>query len=81
LIEELKRYDIRLDPAQITAALNSLVERDILRELTEEAKSLYEVRLGLVSLWVAKNKSLSKLYAESTAPANGRQSKQTSTTH
>jgi hypothetical protein len=65
LIQALDPYGITLDPAQVTAALNTLVERDILREVTEAAKTVYEVRIGLVSLWVAKNKSLSKLlYAE-----------------
>jgi hypothetical protein len=31
--------------------------------VTEEGKSLYELRIGLVGLWVTQNKSLSKLYA------------------
>jgi hypothetical protein len=34
-----------------------------LREVTEETRTLYELKLGLVGLWVAKNKSISKLYA------------------
>jgi hypothetical protein len=72
LLQRLKPYEIHLDPAEITGALNSLVERDIMREVTEEAKSLYEMKLGLVSLWVAKNKSLSKLYAGENNKTNGR---------
>ncbi len=63
IAQRLQQYDIYLDPAELTGALNSLVERDIMREVTEEAKSLFEMKLGLVSLWVAKNKSLSQLYA------------------
>jgi hypothetical protein len=54
---------LQLDPAGVTAALTRLVERDILREVTEEARTVYELKLGLVGLWVAQNKSLSKLYA------------------
>jgi hypothetical protein len=59
----LESYSIELDPADVTAGLNSLVDRDILREVTEEAATSYELRIGLVGLWVARNKSLSKLYA------------------
>lgn len=59
----LESFSIELDPAEVTASLNSLVDRDILREVTEEAVTLYELRIGLVGLWVAQNKSLSKLYA------------------
>jgi hypothetical protein len=71
LLQKLKPYEIHLDPVELTGALNRLVERDILREVTEEGKSLYEMKLGLVGLWVAKNKSLSKLYAGNNK-ANGR---------
>ena len=42
---------------------SSLVARDIMREVTEEGKALYELRIGLVGLWVARNKSLSRLHA------------------
>ena len=72
LIQRLEPYDIQLDPTELTGALTSLVERDIMREVTEEAKSLFEMKLGLVSLWVAKNKSLSKLYAGNGSRTNGR---------
>ena len=72
LLQRLKPYEIHLDPIELTRALTSLVERDIMREVTEEAKSLYEMKLGLVSLWVAKNKSLSKLYAGEDTKTNGR---------
>jgi len=63
LLHYLEPYAIQPDPAAVTAALNNLVERDILREVTEEVRTLYELKLGLVGLWVAQNKSLSKLYA------------------
>lgn len=63
-IRYLESFGIELDPNEVTAGLNSLVDRDILREVTEEAATLYELRIGLVGLWVAQNKSLSKLYAQ-----------------
>jgi hypothetical protein len=59
----LQPYSIELDPTAMTEALNSLVARDIMREVTEEGKALYELRIGLVGLWVARNKSLSRLHA------------------
>ena len=71
LLQHLEPYDIHIGPAEITTALNRLVERDIMREFTEQAITLYELKLGLVGLWVAQNKSLSKLYAEGQAPMNG----------
>jgi len=36
-----------------------------MRELAGEAVSLYELRIGLVGLWVSQNKSLSRLYEKS----------------
>lgn len=62
-IDYLRSYSIELDPTEATNALNLLVARDIMREVTEEGKALYELRIGLVGLWVAQNKSLSKLLA------------------
>ena len=62
LLQYLQQYAVQPDPASVAAALNNLVERDILREVTEETRTLYELKLGLVGVWVAKNKSLSKLY-------------------
>ena len=61
-VEYLASFSIELDPAEVTHALNALVERDIMREVTEEGKALYELRIGLVGLWVSQNKSLSKLH-------------------
>ena len=63
-IQELARYNIHLNPADVTVALNNLVERDIMREINEQGVILYELKIGLVGLWVAKNKSLSKLHAD-----------------
>ena len=62
MVQYLEPYGITLSPAEVTAALKSLVERDILREITEGATALYELKIGLVGLWVAKHKSLSHLY-------------------
>lgn len=61
-IEYLQSYSIELDPIEVTHALNALVERDIMREVMEEGKALYELRIGLVGEWVAQNKSLSRLH-------------------
>lgn len=63
LLQYLEPYDIHPTPTEVTAALNQLVERDILREIREGATVLYELKISLVGLWVAKHKSLSKLYA------------------
>lgn len=48
----------------MTAGLTHLVERDIMREFSSEATTLYELKIGLVGLWTAQNKSLSKLLEE-----------------
>ncbi|MDX1687313.1 MAG: AAA family ATPase [Candidatus Promineifilaceae bacterium] len=62
LVQYLEQYGFRLEPADVTAGLNRLVERDIMREITDEGTTLYELKIGLVGLWAAQNKSLSKLY-------------------
>jgi hypothetical protein len=59
----LESYNIHLDPHEVTLALNHLVEREIMQEMTEQGTILYQLKIGLVGLWVANNKSLSKLYA------------------
>lgn len=64
LMDYLEQYGIELEPTAVTTALNSLVEREILAEVAEEVMSQYELKIGLVGLWVARNKSLSKLHAE-----------------
>ncbi len=64
LQQYLADVGIHLSPAEVTAALGRLVERDIMREVNTEATTQYELRIGLVGLWTAQNKSLSKLYEE-----------------
>jgi outer membrane protein assembly factor BamB len=64
LAEYLQTYGVDLNPAEVTAGLNSLVERDIMREANEEGTTVYELRIGLVGLWVAQNKSLARLLAQ-----------------
>jgi hypothetical protein len=79
LVQLLANYSIYLDPAEVTLGLNNLVEREIMQEVTEEATTLYELRIGLVGLWVAQNKSLSRLHDQralqpespATKPLNG----------
>ena len=71
LIQYLEQYGFRLDPAEVTAGLNRLVEREIMREVADEGTTLYELRIGLVGIWAAQNKSLSKLYDTRHAPADG----------
>jgi hypothetical protein len=63
MVQYLEPYGIHLTPADVTTALKSLVERDILQEITEGTTALYELKIGLVGLWVAKQKSLSQLYS------------------
>jgi outer membrane protein assembly factor BamB len=61
LMKYLKPYGIHLSPSEVTTALNRLMERDIVREVSEGATMLYELKIGLVGLWVARYKSLSTL--------------------
>ncbi len=68
IVEFLEPFDIQLPPTEITAALNSLVAREIMREVNDGANTLYELKIGLVGLWTAQHKSVGKLHA---APQNG----------
>ncbi len=63
LMEYLKPYDIHLDAAEVTTAISHLVERDILQEVHEGPITLYELKVTLVGLWIARHKSLTKLYS------------------
>ena len=73
LMHYLETYGINLTPAEVTAALNSLVEREIMAEASAGVTTQYELKIGLVGLWVAQHKSLSKLHAEKEASrANGK---------
>lgn len=68
LVQYLNQYSIYLDPSEVTAGLSRLVEQEILREVADEGTPLYEVRIGLVGLWVNQNKSLSRLYEKAKVP-------------
>lgn len=70
LVQYLEQYGFRFDAAEVTAGLNRLVEREIMGEIADEGTTFYELRIGLVGLWAAQNKSLNKLY-ESKNGANG----------
>ncbi|WP_420631345.1 AAA family ATPase [Candidatus Leptofilum sp.] len=63
IVDFLEPFGIQLPPTEITAALHRLVEREIMRELNDGANTLYELKIGLVGLWVAQHKSLSRLHA------------------
>ncbi|MEZ4512588.1 MAG: AAA family ATPase [Chloroflexota bacterium] len=63
LVAFLAPYGIYPTPAEVTMALIQLVERDIMQEITDEGQTRYILRIELVGLWVAKNKSLTKLHA------------------
>ena len=67
-LEFLGKYNVHMTPSEVTAALQRLVERGIMGEVTQGASTQYKLKLGLVGLWVAKHKSLSKLH---TAQMNG----------
>ncbi len=62
LVSYLEIYGINLSPTEVTAALHSLVERDIAREVVHGSTTLYEQHVGLVGLWVSRHKSLAKLH-------------------
>jgi outer membrane protein assembly factor BamB len=64
LMQYLETYSIHLKPTDVTTALNSLTQREILAEVSEGVTTLYELKTGLIGLWVGKHKSLSKLHAE-----------------
>lgn len=64
LMEYLETYGIHLNPHEVTTALTSLTQREILAEVSEGLTTLYELKTGLIGLWVAQHKSLSKLHAE-----------------
>ena len=65
LVQFLVEYDIYINPTEVTVGLDRLVDREIFREIRAEGSVLYEVKLGLIGLWVAKSKSLSRLYKPS----------------
>jgi hypothetical protein len=62
LVHYLSQYGVYLDPAEVTAGLHRLVEREIMSEIETEGTTYFSLRIGLVGLWVSQNKSMSKLY-------------------
>ena len=64
ILQSLEQYNVYLDPVEALTSLNSLVERGIMRELVEEGASSYVLRIGLVGLWTAQNKSLAQLHQD-----------------
>ncbi len=65
IMRVLKPYSIRLTPAQLTTALDHLVQRNIVQEINTEGIISYEMKIGLVGTWVERTRSLSRLYSES----------------
>jgi hypothetical protein len=62
LVQYLQPYRIQLEPAEVTKGLHNLVEREIFLEVRERGKKFYDMRIGLVGIWVSLNKSLSRLH-------------------
>jgi len=58
IVEQLAAYGRQLNPREVTAALNHLVERDIMAETMAGATTVYTLKIGLVGLWVERTKSL-----------------------
>jgi outer membrane protein assembly factor BamB len=63
IVDFLEPFGIQLPPTKITAALNQLVQREIMREVIVGTNTLYELKIGLVGLWTAQHKSVSRLHA------------------
>ncbi len=62
LQQSLRPFDLDLLPADITGALRRLVSREILSEYRDRRLSFYDMRVGLVKLWVEENRNLSALF-------------------
>jgi len=75
LVQYLEKFSIKIDPADVTMGLDNLVEREIFQEIQNQSKSLFALRIGLVGIWVAQNKNLSRLHNKSTPAANYRRNK------
>jgi hypothetical protein len=71
LTHYLEQYGFRFEPGEVTAGLTRLVEREIMREIPAEGTALYELRIGLVGLWAAQNKSLTRLYESGNGAGEG----------
>jgi hypothetical protein len=64
LINSLEAYNVYLEPPTALEALQRLVERGIMRQVLVEGVVAYELRVALVGLWTAQNKSLGELYQD-----------------
>ncbi len=62
IVEALDEYRLLLTPADVTAALQSLVQRNVVKEVNQRGNTYYEMKLGLVGQWVERTKSLDKLF-------------------
>lgn len=62
IVAALDDYRIELTPADVTAALQSLVQRNVVREVNQRGNTHYEMKLGLVGQWVERTKSVDKLF-------------------
>jgi len=57
----LSEYGIQLSTIQLSNALDSLLSRQILEPAPEAGASVYRHRIGLVPMWIARNKSAAAL--------------------
>ena len=62
IINAMAPYNVTLTPAEVTAALNSLVRRNIVQTIGTGATPRYDLKLGLVGLWIERTKSLNNLH-------------------
>ncbi len=62
IVQALVPYGIHLEPAQVSTALNRLVRRSIMQNVTDGPTLMYEARIGLVLNWVEQTKGLNQLY-------------------
>lgn len=62
IVQALIPYGIHLEPAQVSTALNRLVRRSIMQNITDGPTLMYEARIGLVFNWVEQTKGLNQLY-------------------
>ena len=61
LVNALEPYKTALTPAQITAALETLVRRNIMQVSHDGVQAQYALKIGLVGAWIEQSKSMSRL--------------------
>ena len=71
IVEQLAAYGRQLAPHDVTAALNHLVERDIMAETMAGATTAYTLKIGLVGLWVERTKRLTIVNSIAAARTTG----------